>query len=71
MSTTLNGLASVRAYRAQSDFEKQFYSYQNQHNSTYFIYLASAQTLALYIDWLCAIYVIITIIVVMVYNKGS
>lgn len=31
VSTTINGLASIRAYGAQEQFERTFYSYQNDH----------------------------------------
>ncbi|CAG2177332.1 unnamed protein product, partial [Oppiella nova] len=34
VSTTLNGLDSVRAYGAQEAFEHQYYIYQNDHTAT-------------------------------------
>ncbi|CAG2178209.1 unnamed protein product, partial [Oppiella nova] len=39
MSTTLSGLATIRAFGTQNMFMNQYYRYQNDHTSTYFIYL--------------------------------
>ncbi|CAG2105923.1 unnamed protein product, partial [Medioppia subpectinata] len=37
VSTTFNGLASVRAFGAQEMFEKQFYVYQDDHSATWML----------------------------------
>ncbi|CAG2107853.1 unnamed protein product [Medioppia subpectinata] len=42
VSTTLNGLASIRAYGAQQAFRNQFYTYQNDHSATWFVLLGAS-----------------------------
>ncbi|CAG2119883.1 unnamed protein product, partial [Medioppia subpectinata] len=37
VSTTFNGLASVRAFGAQEVFERQFYVYQDDHSATWML----------------------------------
>ena len=70
VSTTINGLASIRAYGAQSAFEKQFYMYQNDHTATWFLFISSSRAMGLVVDWICIIFNIIIIVVVMV-SKGK
>ncbi|CAG2164890.1 unnamed protein product, partial [Oppiella nova] len=58
VSTTLNGLASVRAYGAQKAFEKQFYVYQDDHSATWFLFVCSSRALGLVTDYLCIVYIV-------------
>ncbi|XP_054158179.1 ATP-binding cassette sub-family C member 4-like, partial [Oppia nitens] len=47
MTTTLIGLTTIRAYRAEHLFREQYYRYQNDHSSTYFMQLAASRCLDL------------------------
>ncbi|CAG2176224.1 unnamed protein product, partial [Oppiella nova] len=76
VSTTLNGLASVRAYGAQEAFERQYYVYQNDHNATWFLFACTSRALGLILDWVCVGYLVAIAVVMMVFpeqigNGGS
>ncbi|CAG2110955.1 unnamed protein product, partial [Medioppia subpectinata] len=69
VSTTLNGLASVRAFGAQEMFEKQFYVYQDDHSATWMLDLDSCSAFAILIDGLCFVYIAIIFAVFMVFPE--
>ncbi|XP_054162187.1 ATP-binding cassette sub-family C member 4-like [Oppia nitens] len=75
VSTTLSGLASIRSYGAQQAFENQFYTYQDDHSATWFIFVGASRTLGLIADWLCVLYLAAVAAVIMVIhhdvNSGS
>jgi len=68
VSTTLNGLASIRAYGAQSSFEHQFHAYLNDHSATWFLYVASSKAMGLYVDYIATAYLVIITFSVMLTN---
>ncbi|CAG2122395.1 unnamed protein product, partial [Medioppia subpectinata] len=70
VSTTLNGLASIRAYGAQQAFRNQYYTYQNDHSATWFVLLGASRTLGLIADWLCVIYLAVVAAVIMSFHHG-
>ncbi|CAG2180102.1 unnamed protein product, partial [Oppiella nova] len=70
VSTTLNGLASIRAYGAQQAFRDQYYTYQNDHSATWFVFLGASRTLGLLADWLCVAYLAAIAAVLMAYQHG-
>ena len=76
VSTTLNGLASVRAYGAQEAFERQYYVYQNDHTATWFLFVCTSRAMSLIMDAICVAYLVAIAVVMMVFpeqigNGGS
>ncbi|CAG2114002.1 unnamed protein product, partial [Medioppia subpectinata] len=67
VSTTFNGLASVRAFGAQEVFEKQFYVYQDDHSATWMLVIAATHAFGLIIDVMCFLYTVIIFVVFMVF----
>ncbi|CAG2101428.1 unnamed protein product [Medioppia subpectinata] len=67
VSTTFNGLASVRAFGAQEMFEKQFYVYQDDHSATWMLVTTACYAFAIIIDGLCFLYIIIIFVVIMLF----
>lgn len=65
VSTTINGLASIRAFKSQEPFERQFLIYQNDHSATWFSFISTSRALGLVVDILSTVYVAITTAVVM------
>ncbi len=47
MTTTLSGLATIRAFRAQKLFREQYYRYQNDHTATYFLCFTASRALGM------------------------
>jgi ATP-binding cassette subfamily C (CFTR/MRP) protein 4 len=70
VSTTLNGLANVRAFGAQNLFESQYYRYQNDHSATWFLFVCSVRTLGLVMDWICIGYIVTIAFVLMIFHDG-
>ena len=65
MSTTINGLASIRAYRAQAAFIDQFFDYQNDHMSTLMVYLYASKAMGAAMSVCCGLFVCAITAVVM------
>ncbi|CAG2110822.1 unnamed protein product, partial [Medioppia subpectinata] len=62
MTTTLSGLSTIRAFKAQEVFRQQYYVYQNDHTSAYFMCVT--------MDWICVSYVFFVALFLMVFHKG-
>ncbi|XP_054158234.1 ATP-binding cassette sub-family C member 4-like, partial [Oppia nitens] len=56
MTTTLSGLTTIRAFRAEQMFREQYYRYQNDHTSADFMCISASRCLGVTMDWLCAAY---------------
>ncbi|CAG2110844.1 unnamed protein product, partial [Medioppia subpectinata] len=67
VSTTFNGLASVRAFKAQKLFERQFYVYQDDHSATFMLATTASRAFGLITDGLCFMYTVIIFAVFMVF----
>ena len=70
MSVTLNGLATIRAFKAQEMFRNQYYRYQDDHTSTQFMCMASSRSLGVSLDWVCWLFVVCVATFIMVFNEG-
>ncbi|CAG2107286.1 unnamed protein product, partial [Medioppia subpectinata] len=67
VSTTFNGLASVRAFGAQKVFERQFYVYQDDQSATWMLATTASRAFGLITDGLCFVYTVIIFAVFMVF----
>ncbi len=47
MTITLSGLATIRAFKAQNLFREQYYRYQDDHTSTYFMCISASRMLGM------------------------
>ncbi|XP_075590754.1 ATP-binding cassette sub-family C member 4 isoform X2 [Dermatophagoides farinae] len=66
ISTTINGLASIRAFGVQEAFERQFFIYQNDHSATWFLFISSSRCMGLMVDWISTIYIAAISFVIMI-----
>ena len=57
MSSTLNGLATLRVHQSQVIFQQTFDDLLDVHSSAWYLYLSSTRWLALWLDWICVFYV--------------
>ncbi|CAG2111114.1 unnamed protein product, partial [Medioppia subpectinata] len=69
VSTTFNGLTSVRAFGAQEMFKQQFYVYQDDHSATWMLVITANRAFGLIIDGLCFLYTVIAFAVFMVFPE--
>ncbi|KAI1307617.1 ATP-binding cassette sub-family C member 4 [Halotydeus destructor] len=73
-STTLTGLSTVRAYRAQDRMMQQFDLHQDQHSAAWFLFLASSRWFGIILDWLCNVYfalIVVFMLAKMDENNGT
>ncbi|DAA23777.1 TPA: ATP-binding cassette, sub-family C, member 4-like, partial [Bos taurus] len=57
LASSLRGLGTIRAYKAEHKFQKLFDTYQDLHSEACFLLLTMSQQLAMYLDVICAIFV--------------
>ena len=50
LSSSLDGLTSIRAFKTQKRFETRFDAHQNDHSSAWFFYIATGRWLLFYMD---------------------
>ncbi len=58
LSASLNGLTSIRAFRAQDLMVNEFDYHQDIHSSAWFASIATTRWLGVYLDWIVVFYLI-------------
>lgn len=72
LSTSLSGLATIRAFQVESDFEVKFDKYQDVHSSAWFLFIASSRWLGISLDWLSVAYIsIITLVMTLTIGTST
>ena len=71
VSTTLSGLTTVRAFSAENTFEKQFFKYQNDHTSIFFLFLCTSRGLSILMDWICILYIASVALFLMLFGQSN
>ncbi|XP_060988980.1 ATP-binding cassette sub-family C member 4-like isoform X2 [Dama dama] len=66
LASSLRGLGTIRAYKAEHKFQKLFDSHQDLHSEACFLLLTMSQQLAVYLDVICAIFVTIVAFVALI-----
>ncbi|XP_038615214.1 multidrug resistance-associated protein 4 isoform X2 [Tachyglossus aculeatus] len=59
LSTSLQGLWTIRAYKAEERFQEMFDAHQDLHSEAWFLFLTTSRWFALRLDAICAIFVIV------------
>ncbi|XP_043747926.1 ATP-binding cassette sub-family C member 4-like isoform X7 [Cervus elaphus] len=57
LASSLRGLWTIRAYKAEQKFQELFDSHQDLHSEAWFLLLTMSRWLAVYLDVTCAIFV--------------
>ena len=70
VTTSVHGLATIRAFRAQPTMETQFTTIQDDHTSVFYMYLASQRWLTFVLDCLLNLYLLILVIVCFAFATG-
>ncbi|KAJ8012698.1 hypothetical protein DPEC_G00045590 [Dallia pectoralis] len=60
LSSSLQGLWTIRAFKAQRRFQQMFDSHQDLHSEAWFLFLTTSRWFALRLDGICSIFVTIT-----------
>ncbi|XP_019724109.1 ATP-binding cassette sub-family C member 4 isoform X2 [Hippocampus comes] len=60
LSSSLQGLWTIRAFRAEGRFQKAFDAHQDLHSAAWFLFLTTSRWFAIRLDGMCSIFVTIT-----------
>ncbi|XP_068612667.1 LOW QUALITY PROTEIN: ATP-binding cassette sub-family C member 4-like, partial [Brachionichthys hirsutus] len=60
LSSSLQGLWTIRAFGAEEKFQKAFDSHQDLHSAAWFLFLTTSRWFALRLDAICSIFVVTT-----------
>lgn len=63
LAASLNGLATIRAFGVEPEFERRFDQYQDIHSSAWFLFVAASRWLGCSLDWISLGYIgVVTIV---------
>nr|CAH7760502.1 unnamed protein product [Callosobruchus chinensis] len=65
LSTSLQGLTTIRALKAEDALTKEFDNYQNRNSAAYFMFIGASKTFGFWLDAICVIYVGVAIIILL------
>lgn len=71
LSTTLSGLPTIRAFKVQDEFVRIFDRHQDTHTSAWFNYIAAGRWLAVTMDWLCLLFIVSVVILLLIFSLDS
>ncbi|XP_023819171.1 multidrug resistance-associated protein 4-like [Oryzias latipes] len=60
LSSSLQGLWTIRAFGAEERFQREFDAHQDLHSGAWFLFLTTSRWLAVWLDGICAIFITIT-----------
>lgn len=60
LSSSLQGLWTIRAFRAEERFQEVFDAHQNLHSQAWFLFLTTSRWFALRLDAICSVFVTVT-----------
>uniref|UniRef100_A0A665TG51 Multidrug resistance-associated protein 4 n=1 Tax=Echeneis naucrates TaxID=173247 RepID=A0A665TG51_ECHNA len=60
LSSSLQGLSTIRAFKVQQRFQQMFDEFQDLHSEAWFLFLTTSRWFAVRLDGICSIFVTIT-----------
>ncbi|CAH1981017.1 unnamed protein product [Acanthoscelides obtectus] len=69
-SSTLYGLTTIRSSKAERIITKEFDTLQDQHTSTWFLYLASSEAFGFYLDMISTVFLAFVTFQFLVFQSG-
>lgn len=71
INMTLQGLATVRAFKAENFMTNEFYKYQDRHTAAAFLYSCSSKAFAMWVDIVCFAYISTIMYAVLSFDFGN
>jgi ATP-binding cassette subfamily C (CFTR/MRP) protein 4 len=71
LSTSLYGLTTIRAFQVEKQFARQFDAHQDLHSAAWFIFLASARWLGIFVDWCSVLYIATVTFSFLAFRQGN
>ncbi|XP_050516933.1 probable multidrug resistance-associated protein lethal(2)03659 [Diabrotica virgifera virgifera] len=62
LTASLQGLTTIRAFKAEDILKTEFDKYQNTHSAAFFMYLGANRTFGFWLDFICVIYIALVIL---------
>lgn len=63
MSSTLNGLATIRSYKREDLLLERFEQVQDRHSAAYFTFISASRLYGIFLEAICVVYVYVLILV--------
>lgn len=70
MSTTMHGLTTIRAFKAEKMLIKEFDCNQDNHSSAWFLFIASSRAFGFWLDMLCILFIAGVLFSLLTFNKN-
>lgn len=70
-NTAVNGMATIRACKAENSVSNEFDLLQDVNTSAYYIFAASTRALSLWLDTVCLVYMAAVILIFLLLGKGE
>uniref|UniRef100_A0A8C9WP25 Multidrug resistance-associated protein 4 n=1 Tax=Scleropages formosus TaxID=113540 RepID=A0A8C9WP25_SCLFO len=71
LSSSLQGLWTIRAFKAEQRFQQTFDAHQDLHSEAWFLFLTTSRWFAVRLDGICAIFVSITAFACLLLRDGT
>lgn len=71
VNATLQGLSTIRVFRAQGILETEFYEHLNHNTSAWFLSITTTRAFALWLDLVCLVYIAFVTLSFLVIETGK
>ena len=71
LSSSLNGLSTIRAFRAEEMMVEEFDYIQNIHSSAFFTVISTTRWFGVYLDWIVVVYLLCCVLSFLVMPGGK
>ncbi|XP_062563883.1 ATP-binding cassette sub-family C member 4-like [Armigeres subalbatus] len=71
LNATLQGLSTIRAFRAQGTLSREFNNHMDENTSAWFIFITTTRAFALWLDFVCVIYIAVVTLSFLVAGKNT
>lgn len=70
MNATLQGLSTVRGFKAETILEKEFHDHQDHNTSAWFLFTYASRGFAFWLDLICLVYIAVVTYSFLVFSIG-
>ena len=71
LSSSLNGLSTIRAFKAEEMMVEEFDYIQNIHSSAFFTVMSTTRWFGVYLDWIVVVYLLCCVLSFLVIPGGK